>query len=146
MDAPVPVQPKRSFFRANRAFFLSLLILALGAAAYFWGQAGFTFDVSRFFAAPLGEDCILSGTTCNGNTVWNHYLNCGTSSAGENCSAPGTTCRTNNGSPSVIGATCVGGATPPPATPPPAAPSPSGRILSGTTCNGNTVWNHYLNC
>src|SRR3972149_1175515 len=109
MDAPVPVQPKRSFFRANRAFFLSLLILALGAAAYFWWQAGFTFDVSRFFAAPLGEDCILSGTTCNGNTVWNHYLNCGTSSAGENCSATGTTCRTNNGSPSVIGATCVGG-------------------------------------
>jgi hypothetical protein len=51
------------YLRANKAFFLVALAIVLAVGGYFWWQAGFTFDISRFFAAPLGV-CEQNGGVC----------------------------------------------------------------------------------
>ncbi len=56
-----PLSVIAAFFRANKTFFTILLGVVFVTAGYFWWQAGFTLDVSRFFAAGCDAEQ-LNGT------------------------------------------------------------------------------------
>src|SRR4030042_956660 len=103
-----------AFVRANRTVVISGFTV-LGILLIVWARLGFTFEIGRFFASfdeevsdgGGGGECPISGTTCNGNIIWEHSIACGQSGPGEDCAVSGKVCQNNNGSPTVIGAPCV---------------------------------------